>query len=125
VSPQLNSRLFMVDLCTYCGNVADQMDHVPPRSHRHAIVMAGLSSRYPFIVVPSCQECNALLKDHPIWVVSERKAFVKRALRRKHAALLRIPRWSRDDTEELEGRLKQYVENSLTSREILRERLDW
>lgn len=109
--------------CSYCGATATEMDHIPPRSHRHGITVNGLADRFPFLIVDSCQECNAILGDRALWTFKERKAFVKKRLRQRHKRLLNMPNWCREDLDELGDILKNYVSSSLTTREILIERL--
>lgn len=74
-----------VEACYYCGVPADTIDHVPPRAARPAIIQTGLTSRYPFVEIPSCRECNCLLGARPLWLVKQRKKFVKGALKRRYS----------------------------------------
>jgi hypothetical protein len=114
-----------VKLCEYCGDPSDTVDHTPAISHRHQIIMAGLKKRIPFISVPACRSCNSTIGNRPLWSTEERRDYVKKRLRRRYASLLRMPRWNRDDLEELDGRLREYVKNSNTELGVLKARLDW
>lgn len=109
--------------CSYCGATATESDHIPPQSHRHGIIMNGLASRYPFEIVDSCQECNAILGDRPLWTFKDRKAFVKKRLRQRHKRLIKMPPWARDELEELGTCLRGFVSSSVVTREIILERL--
>lgn len=109
--------------CFYCGAVATETDHCPPRSHRHKLIMAGLTDRYEFVMVDSCKECNTILGAAPIWTLKERKAHIKKRLKQKHKKLMRMPAWSRDDLKELSPGLRQYVASSAITREVLIERI--
>src|SRR6266404_4024559 len=80
--------------CFYCGCPANTIDHVPPKSVRSFIVAEKLRSKYTFSEVNCCLECNVLLGDRPIWRLSLRKRFIKRALRLRYARLLRGPIWT-------------------------------
>lgn len=111
--------------CIYCGAPATESDHIPPQAHRHGIIMNGLASRYPFLIVDSCKECNAILGDRALWTLRDRKAFVKKRLRAKYRSLLRMPNWARDELEELGDCLRGFVCSSKISREILIERLEF
>src|SRR3990172_1269779 len=70
--------------CYYCGMPGNTIDHVPPTSARYRLVELGLQSRYPNNEVNACSECNGLLGCRPIWTLSERKQFIKKALQRKY-----------------------------------------
>jgi hypothetical protein len=113
--------------CVYCGNPANCKDHVPPKAHRGKIIMAGLKDRFPFLVVPACMECNNLLWSHPIWTIHERRKFIRKRLAQRYRRLLRMPEWSHDELDELDenGRLRQYVENSITAQAVLLDRLSY
>ena len=59
--------------CVYCGEVADTVDHVVPKSYR-------LNNRDDNLVA-SCKECNALAANYVFDSIEEKRAFV---LRRRH-----------------------------------------
>jgi hypothetical protein len=66
-----------------------------------------------------------MLNSKALWSIPERKQHIKQRLHKKYKRLLAMPRWSRDDLEEVHGRLRDYVEISGTDREIIMERLSW
>lgn len=113
--------------CYYCGVPADSIDHVPPKSVRERIIQSGLSDRYPFVEIDSCRECNAVIGARTLWTLSERKKFIKRALRRRYAKFLRIPEWSPTELMKMGDRsvMRRFIENGIIVRDITLERIKW
>jgi hypothetical protein len=80
--------------CSYCGEVAETVDHVLPRSFRVKVMSAGMTyTRDLPDTVPACRECNCLASDHVFSTLREKRAFVQSALRRRYAKLLAAPPW--------------------------------
>jgi hypothetical protein len=98
-----------IRLCEYCGNPASTVDREPISTLR----------------VPVCVECRGLLRNQPLWTVAERRDYVRERLRERYEPLLRIPDWRGEELGELEGRLLQYVQNSITAADVLNSRLNW
>jgi|ERR1700680_270423 len=111
--------------CTYCGGIAQCMDHVPPLSH--AARMLDISRdelmSTTLMVVPSCYECNGLAGSSYQATLSERRAYVKRRLREKYRQLLLVPKWSEDEIAELGYHLATVVKTADYKFESVRERL--
>lgn len=112
--------------CAYCGVPADTVDHVPPISIRGSLVTLG-ETRWPFIEVPACHECNNLFGDRPPWTVLGRKAEIKKLLRKRYRKYLAIPEW--EDREIMEhdprGLLGSYIREGIFIRDVIRKRLKW
>lgn len=76
--------------CLYCGVEANVMDHVPPLSW-----IGALGSEFfiekgtPLLLVPSCQECNAILGSFGLFNVNERRAYVASALYERYSSLIK------------------------------------
>jgi hypothetical protein len=106
---------------------AESVDHVPPRAARSRIIEAGLASRYVFLEVDACSECNGLLGSRTLWTLRERKTFIKKALARRYAKFLRIPDWNPSELAMFSERsmLRNYIERGLIVRDIVRQRLKW
>jgi hypothetical protein len=113
--------------CCYCGMPSDSIDHIPPRAARPRIIEAGLASRYVFIEVDACRECNSLLGARTLWTLRSRKTFIRKALSRRYAKFLRIPDWDSSELASFSQRsmLRGYIERGLIVRDIVRQRLKW
>lgn len=111
--------------CRYCGMPADGIDHIPPASARTRLAALGIADRYPFVEVQCCGECNSLLGARPLWTVAKRKAFIKKALRRRYKKYLRIPAWSDGELAKLGPILQRTVINNLAWKEMIEDRIKW
>ena len=109
--------------CQYCGLVSATVDHVPPRSVRQFMIDSGLASRYPFVEVRSCQECNSGLGDRPLWTVAQRKVYIKKWLARRYRKFLDIPEWSETELARLGEDLREHVLHGLAVKALIIMRL--
>lgn len=82
-------------------------------------------TRFAFLQVPACRECNCALGAKALWTVRERKEYVKRWLERRYARELSMPGWSDDEVRELGPSLQQDVVAGLAVRDLVRRRLQW
>ncbi len=109
--------------CTYCGDIADSIDHDPPTSTRRRLRDIGLDHEYAFVEVRCCRECNSALGDDGGWTVRERKRFIKRWLMRRYGRLLSMPDWQDDELLELGPNLSTYVACGIVKKQIIERRL--
>lgn len=123
VQAQAARRVEGIDPCVYCGAAGTTVDHVPPQSARSRILEFGLVARYPFQEVRACGECNSVLGARGLWTLTERRRFIKQALRRRYADVLRIPDWTDTELAQLSNGLRGYVLSGLYVREFVRERV--
>ena len=113
------------DPCTYCGQVSDTLDHIPPLYIAHMLSEAGQQGDGPFIKVPSCRECNSALTSVRKYSVVDRRAYVRDFLRRKYRKFLKIPHWDDDELSELDPSFAREVAASVRMAEHVRARLRW
>ena len=77
--------------CYYCGLPATCIDHVVPLSLINSLEDADLLeimlNRRRRLTVDACHECNALLGGRYFPLLSERVAYVKKRLAKRHDAL--------------------------------------
>jgi hypothetical protein len=85
--------------CWYCGEQATGVDHVRARSQ-------SLAPGGP--TVDACGDCNNSLGSVPLFNTDHRGAFLLRKLSNK-ARRFRMPHWTAEQLEELDGRLRDYV----------------
>jgi hypothetical protein len=95
--------------CIYCGAPAVVWDHVPPISL--AYHYAG-NQEIKFLLVPACGECNALLSNHDIPTVDERKNYLLNRITKKYRKILKMPDWSDSELEEIKGYINKFVKSS-------------
>lgn len=110
--------------CTYCGMPAGSIDHVPPMSARPILVSMGVT-KWDFVEVPSCIECNSAIGAKKLWTVRERKQWIKEYLRKKYSRILRLPDWSEDEIDELGRGLKDHIIASSSLKKLTQGRLGW
>ena len=113
--------------CVYCGDIPNELDHVPPISWAYALGHKHMVEEYnaPFIKVPSCPECNRLLSDKKYFTLKERKQYIAAKLRENFRKLRENPSWTIEDIAEMDGRLREYVENMANYRLHIEKRIDW
>lgn len=115
------------DRCVYCGDISNELDHVPPISWAYALGHKHMVEEYnaPFIKVPSCPECNRFLSDKKYFTLKERKQYIASKLRENFRKLRENPSWTIEDIAEMDGRLREYVENMANYRLHIERRIDW
>jgi hypothetical protein len=110
--------------CTYCGLPADSIDHVPPQSVRP--ILTGLQvTRFAFVEVAACRQCNSYLSDRQPWTVAGRKQRIKEWLKRRYGAYLRMPDWSDTELCELGRTMQEFVVEGQIMKRLIQQRLRW
>lgn len=112
--------------CHYCGMPADTVDHVPPRSVR-PIILQQAATRWPFLEVPACHECNCLLGNREPWTIVARKKVIKEKLKRRYRRYLKIPDWTPQELEANppRGLLGSYIHEGVMIKAVTLARLKW
>jgi len=110
--------------CWYCGIPSDTIDHIPPIRIRDFLVERKIT-KYPFVELWACRECNGMLAARPIWDVHRRKAFIKKALRQKYRRYLATPAWTDAEIGRLGPGLQPYVLYGLAIQQQTEDRLKW
>jgi hypothetical protein len=115
--------------CTYCGALADSVDHVVPR---HILKRAGelelnLSNvfRMRSWQVPACCECNSMIGGRLFATLAERRACAHAGIRRKYRQYLAIPNWDEEELAEMGPLMRREIARSIRVREGIRDRLRW
>ena len=112
--------------CYYCGNPATTHDHVYPLVALYALYgVEDLPPTHLLVIVPCCQECNALLHSSVFPTMAARKRYLKRRLRQRYKRLLALPSWHPQELLTLGPGLRAYVEIGLAQQENLHQRLSW
>lgn len=106
-------------ICVYCGEYADQMDHLLPRAY------TGESLRRRVPVVPACGECNRTLSDAFIPDVQERRDLVHRRYMVKYRKRLKMLVRTADGLDELGPTLRGHIQRMQSEHESVMRRLQW
>lgn len=115
--------------CTYCGVVAQSVDHVVPQWLLKRAEAANLDLSRMFRMrswtVPACIECNSSLGNRVFQTIALRRAAAKQHVRRKYKAFLRIPNWSADELAEMAPAMVRSIQAGIRVRDWVRQRLAW
>lgn len=111
--------------CVYCGAPAQSIDHVPPRDARPFIAEFDLLTKFPYVEVDACGECNSALGNRALWTIKERKTFIKQYLKRKYSRYLKLPEWEDCEISELGYNLKIEVSRAKAIKGWLLKRINW
>ena len=115
-----------IDVCYYCGQPADSIDHVTPRAIKemcHGEHPNPVTATTETVI--ACRECNSALGSRFFETLADRKAAAKDHIRRKYAKYLRMPAWTDQELETLGPSLRGYVRRSLAIQKLTRMRLSW
>lgn len=112
------------DPCVYCGVESCGWDHVPPLHYVGRLSDEDRKRSRPR-KLPSCEECNKVLGGVVLTSLHDRRAWVKRQLRRRYAHQLRIPEWREDELAELTGRTREDVQTYSAFAQHLMQRLNY
>ncbi len=110
--------------CFYCGMPADTVDHVPPQMARPILIAHGVS-RWDFVEVEACHECNSSIGAKALYTLAERKKYIKERIRARYRRILQMPEWSEDQLKELGPGLKDFVAAQAYLALLTRKRLGW
>src|SRR5262245_41797174 len=127
----MDESVEVVRPCKYCGMPATSVDHVVPQSllEVQRLAMGAIDWRQMiqarFLTVPCCHECNSVLGNRVYPTLADRKAAIKKRLRRKYARLLSSPRWVDSELDDLGPGMRGYVSRHRVKREEIEQRLAW
>lgn len=97
------------DICSYCGDKRQALDHVPPISMLSDIdVDIFRDNGGQLLLYPTCEECNMKLSGRRLTTYAARVAWLWEA----YAKMIdkRKSMWCKDDIDELGPGLKPYIE---------------
>jgi hypothetical protein len=111
--------------CFYCGLPASTIDHVIPISYIEQILDIDGAIPRPLYKVSACTECNCLSSSNVFNSIDDKKAFVKRRLKRRYAKYLNMPHWDQSEINKLGYNLKSNVLNANKIKEQTQKRLQY
>jgi hypothetical protein len=119
------------NICYYCGQPADSIDHVIPQYLLRQLVALGDAEitkdilRQRALKDWACRECNCLAGSSMQDSLVERKQFIKEKLRKKYRKIVGLPRWDDDELNEMGYVLRSYIENTAKLKEFILQRIAW
>jgi 5-methylcytosine-specific restriction endonuclease McrA len=106
--------------CVYCGDVADTLEHIPPRSVRNH----KLALYIKFKTVHSCFECNNLLGNRLPWDLDGRKEKIKEILAKRYKKALKFQDWTELELQEVSETMRKEIIISMEMKKWIQYRLD-
>ena len=107
--------------CTYCGDTAEDLDHVIPHSYASS---TGKRSYGKTKVVPCCKRCNSLLGNKKYLAIGERASYLLDRYRIKVNKLVSLPEWTEEELEDMGDFFKRGIKEDVYLKEKLIEKLN-
>ena len=125
-------KAFRVDegvRCVYCGNIAQEKEHVTPKNFLNGLVGLGNFQNtvkyHKSMIVPACKECNLIASGQKFRNFTEKKKFIKEKLKNRYRKILLTPFWTDTELLELDFRLREYVLVALEAKRVVQARLNF
>lgn len=112
--------------CFYCGEIATELDHVPPVSRIYDYI--AIYDRHTPLLVPSCSECNQMLHDSLQSDVFTRFDDCKKLLTSRLSKYIRYGNiWTEEDLEyaQFTGNFASFGDNVQGMALLAKKRIDW
>jgi len=117
------------NVCYYCGQQADSIDHVIPQAVLRELSALGdeyvtkemLGKRA--LKVWACRECNSLAGCSLQDSLPERRDFVKKKLRKKYKRIIELPQWEEGEIEEMGYNLQVFIRSSAKWKDFIKQRI--
>ena len=121
-----NLAAFKQGRCIYCGDPAEDQDHIPAITWLYALGTDHfVKLKIIPQLVPACKRCNGWLGSKPFHTLRQRKGFISSKLREFSRKLANTPRWKDWEIAEMGGRLKAIVNDIETVKAYLARREEW
>ena len=116
----MNDIHFDIITCIYCGEPGRDRHH-----YKESVSNSGRKRSYrKGETLPACRECNLLIGAlTPTYTETCYLLYDK--VSNRHKNVLSIPKWDKEDLDELEGRLRKSVTSKIRKKKIIMERLDF
>jgi hypothetical protein len=117
------------NICYYCGQPGDSIDHVIPQYVlRQLAALADVNItkdilRQRALKVWACRECNCLAGASLQDSLVERKQFIKEKLKKRYKKIIELPKWDDDELSEMGYFLRQYIENMAEFKKFILQRI--
>jgi len=112
------------EICAYCGEDAECLDHVIPYSYTSAVSSKKRKGGSDVgFKIPACSQCNSILSDKIFRNIVERKEYVHKRLRKILHRYNAVVQWDESEMAEMGWALRQAVEAQQARCVIARDRL--
>ena len=108
--------------CFYCGELFAEMDHAPPISL--AEKYSGIGWKF-FFLVPSCRECNHLLKNVDIPTIDKRMEFLAQKYERRYSKFLNQPEWTNREIARVGKNMRKYIRRCIETKGAVERRIEY
>jgi len=105
----------VLEICMYCGEPADDREHVYPRS----------LFRNNTPKVWACSECNNIASNRLFDCIEDKRDFIHKKIRKKYKWVFKTPNWDKDEINQLGYVLKTEILSAIRLKEIITRRLEW
>lgn len=116
-----------IEICAYCGIIADSIDHLVPRHllSRAEESMLDLSKIYRLQkwTLPACRECNSAIGGRIFPSIKERRKCAQDYIRKKYKRILEMPEWTEEELMEMGPIAQRDILMELEKKRVLKERL--
>ena len=111
-------------ICVYCGEQATTEDHIMPLYVAYMTGDIGIITKSK-VLLPACQECNALAGTKIFNKFTERKKYIQLRIKQRNKKLLSTKGWTIDELSQLGNTLRQFIENSIHLQSNVKKRIQW
>jgi hypothetical protein len=115
----------MPEPCHYCGQYANTIDHVPPRTVWERMVGLGLWRHRKQLKLPCCRECNSALGPRRPLSLPGRQRWIRQWLARRYHRVLAMPDWDEPSIRQLGKSLRSYIRKQMTLKIHTVARIHW
>ena len=115
--------------CVYCGENAEQLDHVFPVSVASTINLNFVSARKELKqglnLVPSCEDCNRIATNKIFVSILEKRKYIQKKIREKNKNILKKVVWDEEDLEDVGYNILSTILEGQRKKEKIEFRITW
>jgi uncharacterized protein YlaI len=112
-------------VCTYCGDICNEIDHVIPVSFFDGKVVRTSNMRGKGVRTYACRECNGILSNKYFENFLDRCRYVNKKISQKYKRILNLPIWEEQEFKQLGKNIKSKLAEKLNLKAIVLERIRW
>lgn len=112
-------------ICTYCGDIAQTVDHVIPVSFFDGKIVRSASVKNKGVRTYACSDCNCMLSNKYFESFRERCKYVNQGIERRFKKVLNMPVWTDEEFKELGKNMRSRLAEKLNLKALVLERIRW